>query len=133
VLRTTGPGTALSTATRTPFTKPIDEGETMRGLFLLLVVLAALAGASFAGARFTAGRLTGPHPAGLGSPTTRFAFKGIPALRSKPRGWVVAYPDAREFGRGGAEIYVSPTGRLLGTRPTDLARRLLEASRRDEP
>jgi hypothetical protein len=104
----------------------------MRGLFLLLVIVAALAGASYAGARFTAGRLTGPNPAGLGSPTTRFAFQGIPTLREKPRGWIVAYPSAREFGRGGAEIYVSPTGRLLGTRPANLAQRL-EANRREEP
>ena len=104
----------------------------MRALFLLLVVIAALAGASYAGARFTAGRLTGPNPPGLGSATTRFDFKGISALPAKPRGWVIAYPSASEFGRGGAEIYVSPTGRLLGTRPANLAQRL-EASRRDEP
>ena len=104
----------------------------MRGFFLLLVILAALAGASYAGARVTAGKLTGSRPPGLGSPTYHFAFEGIPALRDKPRGWVVAYPHATGFGRGGAEIYVSPTGRLLGTRPGDLARRL-EAARPSEP
>ena len=104
----------------------------MRGIFLLLVIVAALAGASFAGARFTAGKVVGPNPPGLGPPTTHFAFQGISALPAKPRGWVVAYPNARRFGRGGAEIYVSPTGGLLGTRPPDLARRL-EASRREEP
>jgi hypothetical protein len=104
----------------------------MRGLFLLLVIVAVLIGASYAGAKATAGKLTGPRPPGLGKPTTRFEFQGIPALRNKPRGWVVAYPQATGFGQGGAEIYVSPTGRLLGTRPGDLARRL-EAARPSEP
>jgi hypothetical protein len=104
----------------------------MRAFFLLLVVAVALAGASYAGARFTAGKLIGPNPQGLGASTTRFEFKGIPSLRAKPRGWVVAYPSAREFGSRGAEIYVSPTGRLLGTRPANLAQQL-ETRRRDEP
>jgi hypothetical protein len=96
----------------------------MRALFLLLVIAAALGGASYAGARFTAGRITGPNPPGLGSSTARFAFEGIGALPGKPRGWVISYPHAGGFGRGGAQIYVSPTGRLLGTRPSDLARRV---------
>jgi hypothetical protein len=104
----------------------------MRALFLILVIVAALAGASYAGARFTAGKLTGPRPTGLGSSTTRFSFEGISTLKAKPRGWIIAYPSAHEFGRGGAEIYVSPTGRLLGTRPADLALRL-QARRADEP
>jgi hypothetical protein len=104
----------------------------MRAFFLLLVIVAALAGASYAGARFTAGRLTGPNPSGLGESTTHFEYKGIAALRAKPRGWVVAYPGAREFGSKGAEIYVSPTGKLLGTRPANLGQQL-EARRKDEP
>jgi len=94
----------------------------MRALFLLLVIAAALVGASYAGAHFTAGRLMGPEA--KGPSTTQFAFNGIPALPSKPRGWIVAYPAATEFGPHGAEIYISPVGRLLGTRPADLARRV---------
>jgi hypothetical protein len=104
----------------------------MRGFFLLLVVVTALAGASYAGARFTAGKLIGPETKGLGSLTTRFAFGGIASLPAKPRGWVLAYPGAREFGPKGAEIYVSPTGHLLGTRPGNLAQRL-DARRANEP
>ena len=103
----------------------------MRGFFLLLVIAAALAGASYAGAWVTAGKLTGPHPKELGSATTRFAFDGIGGLRGKPRGWIVTYPAARAFGARGAEIYISPTGKLLGTRPADLARRL-EAKRNQD-
>lgn len=104
----------------------------MRALFLLLVIGTALAGASYAGARFTAGRLVGPNPPNLGRLTARFAYQGIPSLPAKPRGWVMAYPNASGFGRGGAEIYVSITGDLLGTRPRDLAAQL-EAQRPVEP
>jgi hypothetical protein len=104
----------------------------MRALFLLLIIGVALAGASYAGARFTAGKLVGPRPTTLGPLTTRFAFTGVPNLPAKPRAWVLAYPDASGFGRGGAEIYVSVTGDLLGTRPKDLGARL-EALRPVEP
>ena len=104
----------------------------MRAFFLLLVIVAALAGASYAGARFAAGRVIGPNPPGLGPPSSRFEYKGISAVRGKPRGWVISYPAARQFGPGGAAIYVSPTGSLLGTRPADLARQV-ESSRPIEP
>lgn len=105
----------------------------MKALFLLLVIGMALAGASYAGARFTAGRLVGPNPSTtLGPLSNRFAFEGVPSLSGKPRAWVLAYPNATGFGRGGAEIYVSVTGDLLGTRPKDLGARL-EALRPVEP
>jgi|tagenome__1003787_1003787.scaffolds.fasta_scaffold20912314_2 hypothetical protein len=100
----------------------------MRPLFLLLVIAAALAGASFAGARFTAGKVVGPNPQGIGPPASSFAYQGISALRAKPRGWIISYPHASEFGPSGAAIYVSPTGVLLGTRPANLAQ-VMEARR----
>ena len=104
----------------------------MRGLFLIIVIVASLAGASYAGARFTAGKMIGPRPTTLGPVAARFAFMGVPNLPSKPRAWVLAYPNARGFGRGGPEIYVSPTGKLLGTKPKDLIRQL-EAQRPPDP
>jgi hypothetical protein len=104
----------------------------MRALFLIVVIAASLAGASYAGARFTAGKVIGPDPHTLGPVKAHFAFAGIPALPSKPRAWIMAYPSARGYGRGGAEIYVSPTGELLGTKPRDLARQL-ESQRPVDP
>jgi hypothetical protein len=106
----------------------------MRGIFLLLVIAAALYGASYEGARFTAGRVVGPTHPGLGPASARFAFNGISSIRGHPRGWIVSYPAAGNAAFGEAEVYVSPTGELLGTRPDDLARRMEEAERsRDEP
>lgn len=95
----------------------------MRALILLLVIAAALAGASYAGARLAAGKVVGPNP-NLGPMSTEFAFEGISALPRKPRAWILSYPGAKEFGRSGAKIYVSVTGDLLGTQPSDLAERL---------
>ncbi|MGH7509168.1 MAG: hypothetical protein ACREMZ_06830 [Gemmatimonadales bacterium] len=103
----------------------------MRALFLLLVIGAAMAGASYAAARFTAGTVVGPRP-DLGPLTTKFAVAGVSALADKPRAWVLTYPEASEFGPGGAQIYVSVTGELLGTRPSDLAERM-EAQRSADP
>ncbi len=95
----------------------------MRALILLLVIAAALAGASYAGARLAAGRVVGPNP-NLGPMSTAFAFEGIPALPNKPRAWILSYPEARDFGRSGAKIYVSVTGDLLATEPADLAEQI---------
>ncbi|HEY4648432.1 MAG TPA: hypothetical protein VIG95_04960 [Gemmatimonadales bacterium] len=106
----------------------------MRGIFLLLVIAAALCGASYEGARFAAGRVVGPDHPGLGPASARFAFKGIPRLKAHPRGWIVSYPSTGNSTLGGAEVYVSPTGELLGTQPDDLASRMEEAERsRNEP
>jgi hypothetical protein len=104
----------------------------MRALFLLLVIAAALVGASYASARFTAGKVMGPNPQGIGPPGSRFAYQGISALRANPQGWIISYPHASEFGPNGATIYVSPTGALLGTRPSNLAQ-LMDARRSNEP
>ena len=103
----------------------------MRALFLLLVIVAGLAGASYAGARLTAGKVVGPSHQ-LGPLTAEFAFEGIATLPDKPRGWIMAYPQASGFGRDGAEIYVSPAGTLLGTWPEDLAEQV-EARRSADP
>jgi hypothetical protein len=103
----------------------------MRALFLIGVIAASLAGASYAGARFTAGKMIGPNNP-LGPLEARFAFAGVPDLPSKPRAWIMAYPSARGYGRSGAEIYVSPTGKLLGTKPRDLGRRI-ESQRPVDP
>ena len=103
----------------------------MRALILILVIVAALAGASYAGARLATGKVVGPSP-NLGPITARFAFEGISMLPDKPRGWIFSYPQASQFGRDGAEVYVSPTGALLGTWPEDLAEQV-EARRSADP
>src|SRR5918995_6175427 len=97
----------------------------MRTLFLLFVIAAALGAASYAGARFTAGKVIGPKPQGLGSSSARFAFDGIRAIQTKPRGWIISYPNATGFGRGGGGVYLSPTGQIPGPKPAHLGGRRL--------
>jgi hypothetical protein len=103
----------------------------MRALFLFLVIVAALMGASYAGARLAAGQVMGPNPQ-MGPLTTEFAWGGISSLPGEPRGWIMAYPQAGVFGPDGAEIYVSITGKVLGTWPEDLADQM-EARQSAEP
>lgn len=103
----------------------------MRALFLILVILAGLTGASYAGARLATGKVVGPNPK-LGPLTTEFAWGGISSLPDEPRGWIMAYPQAQEFGPDGAEVYVSLTGNVLGTWPEDLADQM-EARQSAEP
>ena len=93
----------------------------MRLLILLIVICGALIGASYAGGRLAAGSVTGSNAPGMGPMTTHFAFEGIPNLPDHPRGWIFAYPAAKDLSPGGAEIYVNVMGHLLGTRPADLA------------
>lgn len=95
------------------------------GKWLLLLVAAACAFAvySYAGARFTAGKLVGSDPP-LSDRTITFAFDGVPELPGRPRAWVIDYRRSRLPSVRRVQIYVSPTGRLIDTRPRDLDVRL---------
>ena len=96
----------------------------MRKIILLVVIAAGLAAASYAAARFRAGEITGPASRVMGSPQASFAFSGVTHLAGAPRAWVLSYPRAQGIPSSPPQIYVSPTGRILGTRPADLAQRL---------
>jgi hypothetical protein len=95
------------------------------GKWLLLVVAAAAAFVlySYLGARFTAGKLVGSNPP-FSDRTIAFAFGGAPELPGRPRAWVISYARSRLPGVRRVQIYVSPTGRLIDTRPRDLDTRL---------
>lgn len=104
----------------------------MRILVVLLVICAGLLGASYAGARLAAGGVVGDGPNNLGTMTSRFELHGVASLPDHPRAWVLAYPKAQDMGPKGAEIYVSLTGHVLGTRPADLGEKMA-ARRRADP
>ncbi|HEX9579748.1 MAG TPA: hypothetical protein VF970_01450 [Gemmatimonadales bacterium] len=99
----------------------------MRRFFKWLFIAALACGAfvvySYAGARLTAGRVVGPNPPFSGR-TIKFYFDGVPDLRGRPRAWVITYNRSRLPGVLTAQIYISPTGTLLATRPADLDTRL---------
>jgi hypothetical protein len=101
-------------------------------LFVLAFVAGLAAAGSYAGARFTAGRLLGTEPPVSGR-TIQFAYKGVETLPGKPRAWVFTYTQSRLPGVRTVTIYVSPTGKLITTRPRDLAARLDAWAKAQEP
>lgn len=87
-------------------------------LFTALVV-PVLLGMSYVGARARVGQLLGSDPP-FGDRHIMFAFGGIPSLPGNPRAWVFTYRSSQLAGVSGAQIFVSPTGRVLAVRPDNL-------------
>lgn len=83
-----------------------------------------LFGASWAAAYFTVGTLLGAPPPKMGTQKTIFAYKGAPQLKNHPIAWIFSFGPTVIPGAPKATIYVSPTGRLLATDPSDLKERL---------
>lgn len=98
-------------------------GRFVKWLLLLVAAAAAFVVYSYLGARFTAGRVVGSNPP-FSDRTIAFAFEGVPELPGRPRAWVIAYRRSRLPGVRQVQIYVSPAGRLIDTRPRDLDIRL---------
>lgn len=99
----------------------------MKRLIKFLFIVALLCGGvaiySYLGARYAAGRLLGTDPPLTGR-TVRFAFTGVPDLPGAPRAWVFSYSQSRLPGVRRAQIFISPTGRVMATRPRDLEARV---------
>lgn len=93
--------------------------------FLTLLLIAGLAAAgSYAIAYLAQGKIVGAQPLDLGTQTTTFATSGVPALPGAPKAWVFAYGPTRIPGMKQVEIYVSPLGTVLGTKPANFVARL---------
>jgi hypothetical protein len=93
--------------------------------FLTLLLLAGLAAAgSYAIAYLAQGKLVGAQPLDLGTQQTHFATDGIASLPGAPRAWVFSYGPTRIPGMKQVEIYISPFGEVIGTKPADFATKL---------
>ena len=106
--------------------------KLIKWLFLLAFVGTLLSSASYAAARLRAGQVVGSNPP-LSARTVGFAFKGVEDLTGNPRAWVVTYGSSQLPGVRGAKIFISPTGKLIGTVPADLARRIEAWEKSREP
>jgi hypothetical protein len=99
------------------------------GRLIKLLLIASLAASGFAGysylsARFTVGQMLGPNPP-LSGRTIVFAYRGAPELPGQPRAWIFTYARSELPGVRRVQIFVSPTGKVIATRPRDLEARLL--------
>jgi hypothetical protein len=103
-----------------------------RWFLLVLVAAGVLALVSYVGARATTGKVVGSKPP-LFDRSITFAFQGVEDLPGKPRAWVIHYERTRLPGVRRAFIYVSLTGKLIGTRPVNLDERLEAWAKSQEP
>lgn len=105
---------------------PVRErvGRLLKLLVLATLAALGLAGYSYLSARFTVGQMLGPNPP-LSGRAIVFAYRGVPELPGHPRAWVFSYERSELEGVRRAQIVVSPTGRIIATRPRDLQARLL--------
>jgi len=94
-------------------------------IFVLALVGAAFAGMSYAGAGIKAASFVGSK-APVGDRQIKFDYEGVRDLPGRPKAWVVTYRSSRLPGAPTVQIIVSPTGRVIATRPPDLDR-LVEA------
>ena len=79
-----------------------------------------LFGASWAAAFYTVGDLLGAPPPRLGNRKTTFAYRGAPHLKGHPIAWIFTFGPTSVPGATDMVVYISPTGRLLATDPSDL-------------
>ena len=92
-------------------------------IFVLALVGASLAGMSYAGAGIKAGTFLGSK-APVGDREIKFYYKGVQELPGRPKAWLVTYRSSQLPGAPFVQIIVSPTGRVIATRPADLDRRV---------
>ena len=103
----------------------------VKWLLLLAIVATLLGSASYAGARLRVGQLVGSEPP-LGGRDIAFAWKGVEELPDRPRAWIFTYRTNQLRLRLVVKIYISPTGDIIQTVPSNLAARIeaYERSRR---
>ena len=94
-------------------------------IFVSALIGAALAGMSYAGAGIRAASFVGSK-APVGNRQIKFDYEGVRGVPGRPKAWVVTYRSSQLPGAATVQIIVSPTGRVLATRPPNLDR-LVEA------
>lgn len=101
-------------------------------VFVLALVGGLLYGASYAGSRAAAGKVVGPNPSFMGDRTIQLNLKGVEELDGNPRAWIYTYGPTELPGVREATIYVTLEGKIIRTRPRNLAERI-ERYRDREP
>jgi hypothetical protein len=92
-------------------------------IFVLAIIGAVLSGMSYAGAGIRAASFVG-SAAPVGNREIKFDYEGVRDLPGRPKAWVVTYRSSQLPGARIVQIVISPMGRVLATRPTDLDHRV---------
>ncbi len=83
-----------------------------------------LVAVSYVGARARAAVFLGSPLPDLGPRVIVFNFDGVAEFTGKPKAWTVTYGPGQLSRTPQIQIFVSPTGRLIGTLPRDLQTRI---------
>ncbi len=95
------------------------------------LIVGLVYGASYAGSRAAAGKVVGPSPTFMGERKIELKLKGVEELEGNPRAWVYTYGPTQLPGVRTATIYVTLEGKLIRTRPRNLAERVERYRDRD--
>ncbi len=106
--------------------------KLIRLIFVLALVGAALGGMSYAGAGIKAASFVGTN-APVSNREIKFDYEGVRGLPGRPKAWVVTYRSSELPGARTVQIVVSPTGRVIGTRPPNLDRLVEDWEKRRLP
>jgi hypothetical protein len=96
----------------------------IRGILWLTLLVVVLAGTSYIAARAKVAVFLGSPLPELGPRDIRFNFDGISQVAGNPRAWTFTYGPGQLPGTPQFQVFVSPTGRLVGTLPRDLQARI---------
>ena len=106
--------------------------KLIRLIFVLALVGATLGGMSYAGAGIRAASFVGTN-APVSNREIKFDYEGVRGLPGRPKAWVVTYRSSELPGARTVQIVVSPTGRVIGTRPPNLDRLVEDWEKRRLP
>jgi hypothetical protein len=99
-------------------------GKLIKWLVVLTFAGGLLGAGSFAGAKMNVGKFIGQPAPPMGTQTIKFAWGGIAELPEHPRAWEFRYSKVEALANKPAKIFVSLDGKVIGTVPKDLERRV---------
>ena len=88
------------------------------------ILAGVVIGVSYIGARARTSVFLGSPLPDLGPRVVEFNYDGIPEFTGNPKAWTITYGPGQLPGTPRIRVFVSPTGRLIGTLPRDLQTRL---------
>jgi hypothetical protein len=98
-------------------------GKLFKFLFLVALVGGLAGGGSYAAAYFAQGKIVGVDDP-IGARAVKLYYQGYDSLPGKPRVWVFTFAGGKVPGVRSATIITSVGGKVLLTRPSDLADRI---------
>jgi YD repeat-containing protein len=98
-------------------------GKLFKFVFFLALVGVLAGGGSYAAAYFAQGKIVGVDDP-IGARQAKLYYQGYDSLPGRPRVWVFTFVGGKVPGVRSAMIITSPGGKVILTKPADLADRI---------